>query len=194
MVKVITAQEGIAAGGFHLEETVADLENGDIKGAAAQVVHGDGFVFAFVQTVSQGRSGRLIDDSEHFQTRDFSRVFGGVALGVIEVRGHGNDCLGDRLAEIGFGVVLDFCQNHGGHLGRGVLFVAQGHAQISVGSFIDLIRHAGFGALHLRVIITASHKALDRKDGVFGINNGLVARHAPDQPFAVLVYGDNGGH
>ncbi len=95
-VEVIAAQEGIAAGGAHLEDAVAHIQDGDIEGAAAQVVDGDDLVFLLIQPIGQGRSGRLVDDAQHFQPGDLAGVFGGVALGVVEVGRHGDDRLGDR--------------------------------------------------------------------------------------------------
>ena len=69
LVKVIAAQEGIAAGGAHLEDAIADIQDRDIEGAAAQVVDGDDFILLLVQPIGQRRGGRLVDDAQHFQTR-----------------------------------------------------------------------------------------------------------------------------
>jgi hypothetical protein len=95
LVEVIAAQEGVAAGRAHLEDAIAHIEDRDIEGAAAQVVHGDDFVLLLVQPVGQRRSGRLVDDAQHFQPGDLAGVFGGVALGIVEVSRHGDDRLGD---------------------------------------------------------------------------------------------------
>ena len=66
VIPVVAAQVGIAVGGLHFEDTVADFQDGDIERAAAQVVHGDLFVFLFVETVSQRSCGGFVDNSEDF--------------------------------------------------------------------------------------------------------------------------------
>ena len=41
LVEVLAAQEGVAAGGAHLEQALRQLQDRDVEGAAAQVVDGD---------------------------------------------------------------------------------------------------------------------------------------------------------
>ena len=54
------------------------------------------FVVFLVEAIGQRGGGRLIDDAQHFQPGDLAGIFGGVALGVVEVRRNGDDRLGDR--------------------------------------------------------------------------------------------------
>ena len=68
----------------HLKHAAAHLQDGDIKGAATQVIHGE-HALLLVRAVAQ-RSGRgLVDDALHIQPRNAPRVLGGLALAVIEV-------------------------------------------------------------------------------------------------------------
>ena len=58
LVEVLTAEEGVTVGGQHLELVLAvdfrDLDDGDVEGAAAEVVHGDLLVAApLVHAVGQ---------------------------------------------------------------------------------------------------------------------------------------------
>ena len=68
-IEVVAAQIGVAVGGFDLEDAFADLEHGDVEGAAAQIVDGDPLVFFLVETVGQRRGGRLVDDAQDVQIR-----------------------------------------------------------------------------------------------------------------------------
>ena len=95
LVEIVAAQEGIAAGGTHLEDAIAHIQNGDVEGAAAQVVDRDDFVGLLVEAISQRRSGWLVDDTQHFKAGDLARIFGGVALGIVEIRRDGDDRLCD---------------------------------------------------------------------------------------------------
>ncbi len=109
LVEVFTAQEGVAVGGEDFEllfaVDVGDFDDGHVKGATAQVVHRDLAVafFLLVQTKGQGRSGGFVDDAFDVQARDAAGVFGGLALGVVEVGGHSDDGLGHFFTEVVLG-------------------------------------------------------------------------------------------
>ena len=111
VVDVVAAEMGVAVGGEHLEDAVVQPQDGDVEGAAAQVVDGDHAVFALVEPVGERRGGRLVDQPQHFEARDAAGVLGGLALRVVEVGRHGDDGLRDWLAEIGFGVLLELPQH-----------------------------------------------------------------------------------
>ena len=53
LVEVLAAQESVAVGGAHFHHIVTHFEDGNIKGAAAQVEHRDFFVGLFIETVGQ---------------------------------------------------------------------------------------------------------------------------------------------
>ena len=111
MQRVLASDVGgdlrVAIGREHLEDAVLDAKNRDVKGAAAQVVDRDHASVALVQSVSQRRRGRLVDDAQHFQPGDFPGILGGVALGVIEIGRDGDDSFCHRFAKIGFGIGFD---------------------------------------------------------------------------------------
>ena len=94
---------------------------GNIERAAAEVVDGDRLVLFLVEPVSQRRGGGLVDDAHDFQARDFAGVLGGLALRVIEIRGHRDDRLGDLFAQEIFGSGLQLLQNHRGDFRRAVV-------------------------------------------------------------------------
>ena len=127
LVEIVAAQMGVAVGGLHFEHAVADLQDGDVEGAAAEVVHGDGLVLLLVQAVGQRGGGGLVDDAQHFQAGDLARVLGGLALGVVEVGGHGDHGLGDGFAQVVLGDLLHGLEDHGGDFRRGELLAVDFH-------------------------------------------------------------------
>ncbi len=67
-VEVLAAEEGVAVGREHLELALAvdlgDLDDRDVEGAAAEVIHRDLAVAAgLVEAVGERRGGRLVDDA-----------------------------------------------------------------------------------------------------------------------------------
>ena len=141
LVKVIAAQEGIAAGRAHLEDAVADIQDGDIERAAAQVVDRDDLILLLVQAIRQGRSSRLVDDAQHFQPGDLTGILGGIALGIVEIRRYRDDRLGNCLAQVGFGVSLELAKDHRRDFRRRVFLAAQNHADITIRRLCHLIGH-----------------------------------------------------
>ena len=79
-IKVVASQEGITIGGAYLEDSFAYIQDGNIEGAAAEVVDRDGLILFLVQPICQGGSGRFVNDAQHLKPGDTSGVFGGVAL------------------------------------------------------------------------------------------------------------------
>ncbi len=112
-VEVFAAEERVAVGRLHLEYAVADLEDRDVEGAAAEVVHRDGAGLGLVETVGKRGRGRLVDDAQHFEAGDLAGVLGGLTLRVVEISGNGDDGLIDLLAEMGFRGLLHLLQNEG---------------------------------------------------------------------------------
>lgn len=51
------------------------------------------FVYLLVQPIGNGSGCRLIDDTENIEARDGTSILGGLALGVIEVGRHSNNCI-----------------------------------------------------------------------------------------------------
>jgi len=89
--QVVAAEVGITVGGLDLEDAVADFEDGDVEGAAAQVEDGDFLILLLVEAVGERRGGRLVDDAQHVEAGDLAGVLGGLTLGIVEVRGDGDD-------------------------------------------------------------------------------------------------------
>ena len=164
LVPVVAAELRVAVGRLDLEHAVADLEHRHVERAAAEVEHQDGLVLgALVEAVGQRRRGGLVDDAQHLETGDRAGFLGGGALGVVEVGGHGDDGLGDGVAEVALGVALELHQRAGADLLGGVALA------------VDVV---GLPAL--------AHVALDRAERAVGVGDRLALGHLADEHLAGL--------
>ena len=118
VVEVVAAQEGVSAGGEHLEDVVSDLEDRDVESAAAEVVDSDLLRQALAEAVGQRGRGGLVEDAEHLESRDAPGVLGRLPLVVVEVGRHRDDGLADRLTQACLCDGLDFAQDHGADFRR----------------------------------------------------------------------------
>ena len=117
LVPVVTTEVGVARGRLHLEHAVSDLEHRHVEGAASEVEHENGLVGRLlVEPVRKRGRGRLVDDPQHLEARDLTRLLGGGALGVVEVRRDGDDGLVDRVTEVALCVALQLLQDARGDL------------------------------------------------------------------------------
>ena len=176
----------IAVGGLNFKHAIADFQNGNIKRAAAQIVNGDLFVLLLVETVSERRGRRLIDNAKHFETGNATGVFRGLTLRVVEIGRNRDDRLRDLFAQTRFSVGLELGKNHRGNfLGGELLGFALDfdfHGAIAIGRFHDLVRHAlNFFADFIKL---AAHETLDGVNRVAGVRNGLTLRRIADDALA----------
>ncbi|MPM73324.1 hypothetical protein SDC9_120304 [bioreactor metagenome] len=162
LVEVIAAQTVVARGGQNLNHAVVNLQNGDVEGAAAQIIDHDLLGLLLIHAVGQSRGGRLVDNTLDVQTRDLARVLGRLTLGVGKISGDGDDGLGDGAAQIGLGVRFQLLQDHGADLLRGIGLAVDGN------------------------LVVAAHLALDGGDGAVGVGNGLTLRNLSHHTLAGL--------
>ncbi|MDG5978308.1 NAD-specific glutamate dehydrogenase [Hydrogenophaga taeniospiralis CCUG 15921] len=193
LVEVFAAQEGVAVGGQHLELLLAidvgDLDDGHVKRAATQVVHGDLAValFLLVQAEGQGRGGGLVDDAFHVQAGDAASVFRGLALGVVEVGRHGDHGLGHGLAQVVLGGLLHLAQDVGADLLGRDLLAAHFHPGVAVVGGHDGVGHEVDVLLDLFLGELAADQALDRVERVLGVGHGLALGACSDQHLTVFL-------
>ncbi|EHK67902.1 putative NAD-specific glutamate dehydrogenase [Achromobacter arsenitoxydans SY8] len=199
LVEVFAAQEGVAVGRQHFEllfaVNVGDFDDGHVERAAAQVIDGDLAValFGLVQAERQRRSGGFVDDALDFQTGDTAGVLGGLALAVVEVRGHGDDGLGHFFAQVVLGGLLHLAQHVGRHLGRRHLLAAHFNPGIAVVGLDDRVGHQVDVLLHRLFFELAADQALHRVQGVARVGHGLALGGRAHQGLAVIHVGNDGG-
>ncbi len=145
-VEVLATQEGIPVGGQHLELMLAldlgDLDDGDVEGAAAQVIDGDLLVAPLlVHAVGEGGGGGLVDDALDVEAGDAAGILGGLTLGVVEVGGHRDDGLAYRLTQVVLRRLLHLLQDLGRDLGRGHLLAMHLDPGVAIVGADDLVGH-----------------------------------------------------
>jgi hypothetical protein len=147
VVEVVAAEVGVAVGRDDLDDVLGDLEDRDVEGAAAEVVDRDdlllgGAGLALAEAVGERGGGRLVDDALDLEAGDAAGVLGGLALGVVEVGGDGDDRLGDGLAQVVLGGLLELHQDAGADLRGGVVLAADVDVRVAVGGAHHLVGDA----------------------------------------------------
>ena len=179
VVEVLAAQVGVARGRLHLEDALLDGEERNVECAAAKVKDehvalGGGLL---VEAVGDGSGGGLVDDTQHIQTRDRTRVLGRGALRVVEVGGNGDHRIVDLLAKVGLGNLLHLDEHHGGDLlGEELLLLTlvvhlDARAVAVLGE--DTEGEVLEVGLRRRVRKATADQTLGVEDGVDGVHRGL---------------------
>jgi hypothetical protein len=93
VVKVLTTQVGVSSSRLNLEDTLLDSQEGDIESTTTQVEDENVALTLglLVETVGDGRSGGLVDDTEDVETSNQTSILGSLTLRVVEVCGDGDN-------------------------------------------------------------------------------------------------------
>mmetsp|Transcript_7468 Transcript_7468/g.31055 ORF Transcript_7468/g.31055 Transcript_7468/m.31055 type:complete len:765 (+) Transcript_7468:164-2458(+) len=193
LVEVVAAQEGVAGGGEHLEHAVADFEDGHVEGPAAEVEDQDRLVRLLLETVRQGSRGGLVDDAQNFDAGDLTGILSGLALRVVEVRGHGDHRFGHGVAEVRSGVVAELAQHLRGDLLRGEVLAGSLALELHVAGVALLRRVRHLAVLVRDLLEAAADEALHGEERVLGVHHALALGDLADEAVAVLGVGDDGG-
>ena len=176
----------VTSGSGNLEHAVAQLQDGHVERAAAQVEHEDLLVLVrLVQAIGQSSCRRLVDNTQNLEASDLAGVLGGLTLSVVEVSRNGDDGLRDGRADLLLGVVLQLLQDHGGDfLGRVVLAVDVDNGT-TVLACLHLVADlallvSGFGK-------GTTDETLDGRNGVLRVGDSLVLSSLTDHALAVLA-------
>ena len=87
VVEILTTKVGVTSGSLHGEDTTSDVEERYIEGSTAEIKNENILLRAglAVETVGNGGSGRLVDDTKNLETSDGARILGSETLRVVEV-------------------------------------------------------------------------------------------------------------
>ncbi len=139
----------------------------------------------FVEAVGQRGCCRLVNDPQHFETGNFTGVFGCLTLGVVEVSGHGDNRLRDFLTQIALCGFFHLTKDEGRDLAGGVFLTTGLHPCVAVAAIDDVERHILFVFGQIRIVIAAADQALDAEDSVFWVGDRLAFRRLADKALIV---------
>ena len=167
-VEVVAAETVVTSGCKNFDNAVADLQNGDVESAAAQIVDHDLLIIFLVQTVSKSSCRRLVDDTLYIQTGDLAGVFGRLTLCVSEVCRNRDNCFGHGLSQISFCICFQLLKDHCRDLLR------------SIGLVVDFD------------FVIGAHLTFDGRDGAVRVCNRLTFCNLSDHSFAFFGKCDDG--
>merc|ERR1740116_679602 len=121
MVDILASERGVTIGGLHLEYPTGNLEDRNVEGAAAQVVHSDRLPVLGLHAEGQSCSRGLIDNPLYVEACNLSSILRSLALSVVEVSGHRHDSLRHCAAGIGLGGLLHLLEHERADLARRIL-------------------------------------------------------------------------
>ena len=189
-VKIFTAEERVAVGGFDFEQAVVDFKDGNVERTAAKVIDRDGLCILFVEPVSQRRRCRLVDNAQDFEARDLARVLRCLTLGVVEIGRNGDDRLGHFLAEIRLGGFFHLAKDERGNLAWGVFLALGFDPGIAVAAVDHVERHVLAVLGQIRIVVATTDQTLDAEDGVFRVGDGLPLCGLADETLVVCERND----
>ena len=176
LVNVFASQVSVAVRGLYFYHIVSNFQNGNIECAATEVEDYDFFIFLFVEAIGKRRRRRLVYNALYVKSGNFARVLGSLSLRIVEVRGHGNNRLGNFFSETGFGVILELGEYHGRNFFGAIPLARHVYFNATVFRFPHFKRHGSLVLLHGRFIERVPDEALDLINGVFRIRDTLTLR------------------
>ena len=197
-IKVLTTQVSVTGGGLDLEDTLLDGEEGHIEGTTTKIEDEDVALTLslLVETVSNGSSSRLVDDTEDVQTRNKTSILGGLTLGVVEVGGDGDDSVVDGTTEVRLSSLTHLDQDHGRDFLRCELLdlTLELNLDDGLGSLVDDLEGEVLGiSLDLRVGELAADQTLRVEDCVVRVHGDLVLSSITDETLGVGESNERGG-
>ena len=157
----------VAVGREHFDDALADVDDRDIEGAAAEVIDHNLLLFVVVEAVSERCRRRLVDDTLDFKARNLACVLGCLTLRVVKVCRNRDDRFADLLAEVALRVCLQLLQNHRRNLLRRVALAVDRH------------------------LVVRAHVALNRSNRAVRVRDCLALRRLADQTLAGLCECDH---
>ncbi|CCJ87598.1 putative NAD-specific glutamate dehydrogenase [Cronobacter dublinensis 582] len=123
--KVIAAEARVAAAGAHFNHAFKHIDDGNVKGAAAEIEHQKFLLAVFGKAIGERRRRRFIDQPLHLEPRQMPRRFDRFTLNIVKPRRNGNHRARDRDAKRHFGIGFQFAQHQRRKLFRAKAVLAE---------------------------------------------------------------------
>ena len=125
IIDIVAAEMGVAVGGDDFEDSVVQLQDGNVEGASAEIVDSNDSVLLLIEAVSERRGRWFIDQAQNFETGDAACIFRGLALRVVEICRDGDHRFANWRCEETLRIALELAQDESRDFGRGKSLIAQ---------------------------------------------------------------------
>jgi hypothetical protein len=143
----------------------------------------------YVHTISDGGSGRFINNSKNIEARNFCGVLCCLSLFVVKMGRDSDDCILDGLTNEGFGDLFHLGQNHGRDFFSIKLFYfsfeLDGNLRFVIRSRFNLKWPVFYFLLDDVVVEISPDESLGIENGVQWVLGGLVVGSITDQSFVL---------
>ena len=185
-IEILSAQMGVTIGGFDLEDPLADFQNRNVEGTAAQIKNRNLSITLFFHAKGQRSRSGLIDNPLNIQSRNPSSIFCGLSLAVIKIGRNGNNRVGHCFSQITFSGFFHLFKNNGGYFSRTVIFSPDAQMGITVGRLADGVGENFNVIADLRGVVFSTNQSFNRKNRVFRVGHGLPFGGLPHQSLSTF--------
>ena len=119
-IEIAAPQKSVSQSGNDFVDVAIDFNDGNVEGAAAQIVNGIQSIFFDPLPVGDQGRRRFIDNAHDIQPGNFSGHFGGLPLGIIKKSGDRDHGVADGFSQIIFSDVFQVGEEHAGNLFGGI--------------------------------------------------------------------------
>ena len=190
VVEILTTKVSVTGGGLDLEDTLLNGQERDIESTTTKIEDEDVALTLdlLVETVGNGSSGGLVDDSEDVEASNETGVLGSLTLRVVEVGRDSDDSVVDGATKVSLSGLTHLGQDHGGDfLGCELLLLTlELNLDDGLASLVDDLEgevlHVG---LNLSIGELAADETLGVEDGVVRVHGDLVLGGITDQTLGV---------
>eukprot|EP00759_Apiculatamorpha_spiralis_P028524 PhF_6_TR31118/c1_g1_i1/m.45547 len=184
VVEVLTTKMRVSVCGNDLKESVINGQKGNIERTATQVEDEDVALSLLAQTIGDGGSGGLIDDTSDVETRDHTGILCGLTLSVVEVGRYSHNGVLHSLTQVRLGDLLHLLQDHRADFFRSerLLLAFERHLHAWVTVAVDNGEgQEGLVVLHGLVRVLAADQTFNGVDRVVRVLRQLVLRTVTNQ-------------